>query len=55
MSHFISFSVDILILNLDLSWDIDSFYAHALLRFSDSGNVDKSNPWSIKGMSDVNG
>ena len=56
ISHFHQFfseCIDILVLNLDLSWDIENFYA--LLRFSDSGNVDQSNPWSNKGMSDVNG
>ena len=53
--QFSSDSVDILVPNVDLFWDIENFYAHALLRFSDSGNIDKSNPWCNKGMSDVNG
>ena len=58
MPHFHQFSsesVDIVMLNLDFSWDIEKFYAHALLRFSDPQNVDKSNPWCNKEMSDVNG
>ena len=51
MSHFHQFSsgsVDIVMLNLDLVWDIENFYAHALLRFSDSEYEDKSNLWCKK-------
>ena len=53
MSHFHQFSsesVDMFVLNLDLSWDIENFYAHALLRLSDPGNVGKSDLFCNKGM-----
>ena len=55
MLHFHQFSsesIDMLTLNLGLSWDNDNF--QALLKFSDSGNIDESNPMCNKGMSDVN-
>ena len=58
MLHFHQFSsesVEMVMLNLDFSWDIEKFYAHALLRFSDPGNVYKSNSWRNKEIIDVNG